>query len=66
MRRRKVVGNRNMLGQTVAQLQQGKQISQGELVSKAQLQGIDMNQAKLSRIEGLMISITDQDIFAIA
>lgn len=66
MRRRKVVGNRNMIGQTVVQLRQSKQISQGELVSKVQLQGIDMNQAKLSRIEGQMISVTDQDIFAIA
>lgn len=66
MRRRKTVGNRNMVGQTIARLRQSKQISQGELVSKVQLQGIDMTQAKLSRIEGQMISVTDQDLFAIA
>ena len=28
--------------------------------------GIDMNQAKLSRIEGMRIAITDRDLIAIA
>lgn len=66
MRCRKTIGNRNMVGQNIARLRQTKRISQGELLSKVQLQGIDMNQAKLSRIEGQIISVTDHDLFAIA
>lgn len=41
-------------------------MSQGELLSQIQLMGIDMNQAKLSRIKGKRIAITDRDLIAIA
>ena len=41
-------------------------MSQGEFPSQIQLMGIDMNQAKLSRIEWKCIAITDRDSIAIA
>lgn len=43
-----------------------KKMSQGELLSQIQLMGIDMNQAKLSRIEGKRIAIPDRDLIVIA
>lgn len=55
-----------MVGSSIIRLGDERGIGQGELLSKIQLQGIDMNQAKLSRIEGQKISVMDQDLYAIA
>lgn len=66
MRQRSELGNRNMVGSSIIRLRGERGIGQGELLSKIQLQGIDMNQAKLSRIEGQKIAVMDQDLFAIA
>lgn len=41
-------------------------VAQMELLSKIQLLGSDMNQAKLSRIEGQQISVNDFDLYTIA
>ena len=64
MRRRTTLGDRNLVGGNIIRIRAEKKMSQGELLSQIQLMGIDMNQAKLSRIE--RIAITDRDLIAIA
>ena len=62
MRRRTTLGDRNLVGENIIRIRAEKKMSQGELLSQIQL----MNQAKLSRIEGKRIAITDRDLIAIA
>lgn len=57
MRRRTTLGDRNLVGENIIRIRAEKKMSQGELLSQIQLMGIDMNQAKLSRIEGKHIAI---------
>ncbi len=64
MRRRTTLGDRNLVGGNIIRIRAEKKMSQGELLSQIQLMGIDMNQAKLSRIEGKRIAITDRDLIA--
>lgn len=66
MRQRHWVGDRNVIGHNITRLRQEKNISQGELVRRIQLLGVEMNQAKLSRIEGSRVSVVDKDIIVIA
>ena len=66
MRRRTTLGDRNLVGENIIRIRAEKKMSQGELLSQIQLMGIDMNQAKLSRIEGKRIAITDRNLIAIA
>lgn len=66
MRQRHSLGNRNVIGHNITRIRLEKNMSQGELVRKIQLLGIEMNQAKFSRIEGKRVSIIDIDMIAIA
>ena len=66
MRRRTTLGDRNLVGENIIRIRAEKKMSQGELLSQIQLMGIDMNQAKLSRIEGKRIAIPDRDLIVIA
>lgn len=66
MRRRHCMGDRNVIGHNITRIRCEKNISQGQLVAHIQLLGIEMNQAKLSRIEGRRIAIIDKDMIAIA
>ena len=66
MRRRTTLGDRNLVGGNIIRIRAEKKMSQGGFLSQIQLMGIDMNQAKLSRIEGKRIAITDRDLIAIA
>ena len=66
MRQRHSVGDRNVIGHNITRIRKEKNIGQGELVRQIQLLGVEMNQAKLSRIEGKKISVVDKDMIAIA
>lgn len=66
MRQRHWVGDRNVIGHNITRLRQEKNIRQGDLVRRIQLLGVEMNQAKLSRIEGKKVSVVDRDMIAIA
>lgn len=66
MRQRHWLGDRNMIGRNITQIRTEKHIGQGELVRRIQLLGVEMNQAKLSRIEGKRVSVVDKDMIAIA
>lgn len=66
MRQRHSVGDRNVIGHNITRIRQEKNMGQGELVRQIQLLGVEMNQAKLSRIEGKKISVVDKDMIAIA
>ncbi len=66
MRQRQTLGNRNVVGCNITRIREAKNIGQGELLRKIQLLGVDMNQAKLSRIEGQRIAIMDRDLIVIA
>ena len=66
MRKRTNRGTRNLIGSYIVQTRKKKGLGQGELLSKIQLLGSDMTQAKLSRIEGQMVVLTDRDLLIIA
>ena len=66
MCQRHSVGDRNVIGHNITRIRQEKNMGQGELVRQIQLLGVEMNQAKLSRIEGKKISVVDKDMIAIA
>lgn len=66
MRHRSKAGNCNMVGSNIVRIRKEKQLAQMELLSKIQLLGSDMNQAKLSRIEGQQIGVNDFDLYTIA
>lgn len=66
MRQRHSVGDRNVIGHNITRIRQEKNMGQGELVRQIQLLGVEMNQAKLSRIEGKKVSVVDKDMIAIA
>lgn len=66
MRRRQKAGDRNIVGMEICRIRREKKLGQAELLSRIHLQGIDMNQAKLSRIEGQMVAVTDRDLYAIS
>lgn len=55
-----------MIGRNITRIRKEKNIGQGELVSQIQLLGVEINQAKLSRIEGKKILVVDKDMIAIA
>ena len=60
------MGDRNVIGHNITRIRHEKNIGQGELVLRIQLLGVEMNQAKLSRIEGKRVSVVDRDMIAIA
>ncbi len=66
MRQRFWIGNRNVIGHNISRMRDQKGISQGELLLRIQLLGVDMTQSKLSRIEGRRVVVTDRDMIAIA
>lgn len=66
MRQRHSVGDRNVIGHNITRIRQEKNMGQGELVRQIQLLGVEMNQAKLSRIEGKKVAVVDKDMIAIA
>ena len=66
MRQRHLLGDRNVIGHNITRIRKEKNIGQGELVKRIQLLGIEMNQAKLSRIEGKHVAVIDKDIITIA
>ena len=66
MRRRQKAGDRNIVGMEICRIRREKKLGQAELLSRIQLQGIDMNPAKLSRIAGQMVAVTDRDLYAIS
>lgn len=47
MRQRFWIGNRNVIGHNISRLRDEKGISQGELLLRVQLLGVDMTQSKL-------------------
>lgn len=66
MRQRNHMGNRNLIGPNIVKIRRAKRLGQGELVRLIQAAGHGINQAKLSRIEGRTVAVTDKDILAIA
>lgn len=61
MRRRQKAGDRNIVGMEICRIRRERSLVR-RVLSRIQLQGIDMNQAKLSRIEGQMVAVTDRDL----
>ena len=56
----------NIVGQRIQRLRIDQGLLQRDLVAKIQLLDGDISQAKLSRIEGQLIAVTDRDLFVIA
>ena len=66
MPRRKQIGKRNLIGQTVAYLRDLNDMDQQELLTKLQVKGIDISQPSLSRLEGQKRDATDREVLALS
>lgn len=66
MRQNRSLGTRNVIGHNTTRIRQAQKISQAELLLRLQLQGVDLSQTKLSRIEGQRVVVTDRDFIALA
>lgn len=59
-------GNKNICGANIERLRKEKRMSQGALVAKMQLYGVDINPSSLSKLEGQTRIATDVELKAIA
>lgn len=66
MRQNRSLGTRNVIAHNITRIRQAQKISQAELLLRLQLQGVDLSQTKLSRIEGQRVVVTDRDFIALA
>lgn len=66
MRQNRSLGTRIVIGHNITRIRQAQKISQAELLLRLQLQGVDLSQTKLSRIEGQRVVVTDRDFIALA
>ena len=66
MRQNRSLGTRIVIGHNITRIRQAQKISQAELLLRLQLQGVDLSQTKLSRIEGQRVVVTDRDFTALA
>ena len=60
------LGNRNIVGKRVTEARQAQGMTQGELLAKLQLAGIDMSIPALSLLEGQKRPVTDIELNALA
>ena len=66
MRQNRSLSTRIVIGHNITRIRQAQKISQAELLLRLQLQGVDLSQTKLSRIEGQRVVVTDRDFIALA
>lgn len=66
MPKRKQIGERNLIGQTVVHLRNLNDMDQQELLTKLQIKGIDISQPSLSRLEGQKREASDREVLALS
>lgn len=63
---RKLVGDKNPVGQTIVQLREAAGMDQQKLLTQLQLRGISLSQASLSRLEGQQRAVKAEELLALA
>ena len=66
MRKRKALGNKNVVGANIERIRKERNISQQDFIAKIQVQGVDINPSSYSKLEGQTRIATDKEIYAIA
>ncbi len=66
MKKRKVLGNTNIVGAKIAMLRKERNFSQQDFIAKIQIEGVDINPSSYSKLEGQTRIATDKEIYAIA
>lgn len=66
MPKRRVIGHKNIVGQTVVRLRKQLGWKQNDLLAKLQTNGIDINQSSLSDLEGQKREANDRELKALA
>ena len=64
--RKQPLGTRNICGARVEQARKSQSMKQKELLTKLQVNGIDMNASGLSKLEGQTRYTTDRELDALA
>lgn len=60
--RKKELGNRNIVGARVEQARKSQGMKQKELLAQLQVNGINMNASGLSKLEGQIRCVTDENL----
>ncbi len=60
------LGNRNLIGARVEWARKSQGMKQKELLAQLQVRGVDLNASGLSKLEGQIRSVTDQELLAIS
>lgn len=66
MRKRKTLGNKNVVGANIERMRNERKISQQDFIAKIQVQGVDINPSSYSKLEGQTRYAYDYEIYAIA
>ncbi len=64
--RKKIYGNKNLVGKNIERLRKEKGIKQKDFIAQIQVMGCDMNPTSYSKLEGQIRSATDKEIYVIA
>ena len=63
---RKLLGDKNPVGQTIVSLREAMGMDQQKLLAQMQLRGINLSQASLSRLEGQQRAVKAEELMALA
>lgn len=64
--RKNEIGDKNLVGQNIADLRTSKGIKQKDFIARIQTMGIDMNPTSYSKLEGQFRLVTDKELFVIS
>ncbi len=64
--RSKPLGNKNLIGARVEAARKSQGMKQKELLAQLQVRGVDLNASGLSKLEGQIRFVTDQELLALS
>ena len=64
--RKKIYGNKNLVGKNIERLRKEKGIKQKDFIAQIQVMGCDMNPTSYSKLEGQIRIASDKEIYVIA
>ena len=64
--RKNAIGDKNLVGQNIANLRTAKGIRQKDFIAQIQTKGVDINPTSYSKLEGQFRLATDKELHAIA
>ncbi len=64
--RKNAIGDKNLVGQKIAQLRVAKGIKQKDFVAQIQTMGVDINPTSYSKLEGQFRLATDKELHVIS